>query len=69
MTKYIPRTAFRVMCADLCVSMLAGIAIFPAVFTFGFAPSAGPSLVFITIPAVFAQIPMGHALMHALQVF
>ncbi|HUH61079.1 MAG TPA: sodium-dependent transporter [Candidimonas sp.] len=59
----IPRTALRVMCADLCVSMLAGIAIFPAVFTFGFAPSAGPSLVFITIPAVFAQIPMGHALM------
>ncbi len=59
----IPRTAFRVMTADLCVSLLAGIAIFPAVFTFGFAPSAGPSLVFITIPAVFAQIPMGHVLM------
>ncbi|PLC53699.1 transporter [Pollutimonas nitritireducens] len=59
----IPRTAFRVMTADLCVSLLAGIAIFPAVFTFGFAPSAGPSLVFITIPAVFAQIPMGHGLM------
>ena len=36
---------------------------FPAVFTFGFEPAAGPSLVFITIPAVFAQIPMGHLLM------
>ncbi|MYN11770.1 sodium-dependent transporter [Pusillimonas sp. TS35] len=59
----IPATAVRVMCADLCVSMLAGIAIFPAVFTFGFAPEAGPSLVFITLPAVFAQIPLGQALM------
>ena len=59
----IPATTVRVMAADLFVSMLAGIAIFPAVFTFGFEPAAGPSLVFITIPAVFAQIPMGHLLM------
>jgi len=59
----IPTTTFRVMSADLCVSLLAGIAIFPAVFTFGFEPSAGPALVFITIPAVFSQIPMGQALM------
>ncbi|GAB3234893.1 sodium-dependent transporter [Pseudaeromonas pectinilytica] len=59
----IPSTTVRVMAADLFVSMLAGIAIFPAVFTFGFEPAAGPSLVFITIPAVFAQIPMGHLLM------
>lgn len=59
----IPVTALRVMCADLCVSMLAGMAIFPAVFTFGFAPAAGPALVFITIPAVFSQIPMGQGLM------
>ena len=59
----IPLTTLRVMAADLCISMLAGIAIFPAVFTFGFAPTAGPALVFITIPAVFSQIPMGQALM------
>ncbi|MBB1073677.1 sodium-dependent transporter [Rhodoferax sp. 4810] len=61
----IPLTTLRVMTADLCISMLAGIAIFPAVFTFGFAPAAGPALVFITIPAVFSQIPMGQALMVA----
>jgi len=61
----IPLTTVRVMAADLCISMLAGIAIFPAVFTFGFAPAAGPALVFITIPAVFSQIPMGQALMVA----
>jgi len=61
----IPATTVRVMAADLCVSMLAGIAIFPAVFTFGFAPAAGPALVFITIPAVFSQIPGGQLLMIA----
>lgn len=59
----IPLTTFRVMCADLFVSMLAGIAIFPAVFAFGFEPTAGPSLLFITIPAVFASIPFGHLFM------
>ncbi|SHN44965.1 neurotransmitter:Na+ symporter, NSS family [Duganella sacchari] len=59
----IPATTLRVMLADLFVSMLAGIAIFPAVFTFGFEPAAGPPLVFITIPAVFSQIPGGQLLM------
>ena len=55
----IPATATRVMLADLTVSLLAGIAIFPAVFAFGFAPEAGPSLVFMTIPAVFTSMPGG----------
>ena len=55
----IPATATRVMIADLIVSMLDGIAIFPAVFAFGFTPLAGPSLLFITIPAVFAEMPGG----------
>ena len=48
-----------VMFADLSVSLLAGIAIFPAVFAFGFQPAAGPSLVFMTIPAVFTSMPGG----------
>jgi NSS family neurotransmitter:Na+ symporter len=61
--QHLPLTTVRVMCADLFVSMLAGIAIFPAVFAFGFEPSAGPSLLFITIPAVFASIPFGHLFM------
>ncbi len=55
----IPATTTRVMLADLTVSLLAGIAIFPAVFSFGFEPSAGPSLVFMTIPAVFTSMPGG----------
>jgi NSS family neurotransmitter:Na+ symporter len=59
----IPVTATRVMLADLLVSLLAGIAIFPAVFAFGFAPESGPSLLFITIPAVFASMPLGGVFM------
>lgn len=55
----IPATAWRVMLADLSVSLLAGIAIFPAVFAFGFEPAAGPALVFMTIPAVFSSMPGG----------
>lgn len=61
----IPRTALTVMLADLTVSMLAGLAIFPAVFALGFNPAGGPALLFQTIPAVFASMPLGHVLMVA----
>ena len=33
--------------------------IMPSVFAFGLDPSAGPGLTFITMPAVFAQLPFG----------
>ncbi len=59
----IPATAVKVMLADVLVSLLAGIAIFPAVFAFGFKPDAGPSLLFITIPAVFNAMPLGRLFM------
>lgn len=55
----IPANAARVVGADLAVSLLAGIAIFPAVFAFGFEPAAGTQLLFITIPTVFASMPLG----------
>lgn len=55
----LPGTAVRVAFADTVVSILAGLAIFPAVFAFGFKPDAGPSLLFITIPAVFKTMPFG----------
>ncbi|PKQ21333.1 MAG: transporter [Actinobacteria bacterium HGW-Actinobacteria-6] len=54
-----PVNAVRVAMADTLVSLLAGLAIFPAVFAFGFQPDAGPSLLFITIPAVFNTMPFG----------
>ncbi|MGE5541812.1 MAG: sodium-dependent transporter, partial [Bacillota bacterium] len=59
----IPATAVRVMLADVGVSVLAGLAIFPAVFAFGFEPGAGPQLLFITIPAVFSSMPFGRVFM------
>lgn len=41
---------------------LAGLMILPAVFAFGVAPDAGPGLTFITMPAIFAQMPFGHGI-------
>lgn len=59
----IPANAARVVGADLVVSLLAGIAIFPAVFAFGFEPTAGAQLLFITIPTVFNSMPFGQIFM------
>ncbi|MHB1339067.1 MAG: sodium-dependent transporter [Bellilinea sp.] len=59
----IPANAVRVMLGDLTVSILAGLAIFPAVFAYGVEPGAGASLLFITIPTVFASMPLGHFFM------
>lgn len=59
----IPETALKVALSDIAVSMMAGLAIFPAVFAFGFKPDAGPGLLFITIPMVFSKMPMGNILL------
>jgi len=59
----IPANAARVVGADLLVSLLAGVAIFPAVFAFGLQPAAGAQLLFITIPTVFASMPFGQVFM------
>jgi len=52
-------TAFSIGAADTIIALLAGLAIFPAVFAFGIDPTAGPGLVFITLPNVFLQMPGG----------
>lgn len=44
---------------DTSIAIISGIAIFPAVFTYGLEPSQGPALVFITLPNIFAQMPAG----------
>jgi NSS family neurotransmitter:Na+ symporter len=59
----IPGTAVKVMLSDVLISLLCGIAIFPAVFAFGFQPDSGPGLLFITIPTVFSSMPLGQVLM------
>ena len=55
----------KIAVADICISMLAGLAVFPTVFSFGVDPGAGPGLLFITIPLVFSQMPFGQVLLFA----
>lgn len=50
-------TALNVTILDTLVAILAGVVIFPAVFSVGIAPSSGPSLVFITLPSIFNDMP------------
>ncbi len=45
---------------DTFIALLAGMVIFPAVFAMGLEPTAGPGLVFSVLPAVFADMPLGH---------
>lgn len=54
------KTAVTVSILDTLVAILAGVMIFPAVFSFGISPTAGPDLVFITVPNVFQQMPGGY---------
>jgi len=44
---------------DTVSGLLAGLAIFPAVFALGLEPNSGPGLIFATLPRVFAAIPAG----------
>ena len=50
-------TSFNVSILTLMVSLLAGLVIFPAVFSAGLQPAEGPSLIFITLPEIFNGIP------------
>lgn len=52
-------TALQVIVLNTLVAVLAGIMVFPAVFSFGIEPTAGPELVFITLPNIFEQLPFG----------
>ena len=55
----IPQSSAIIPLVDTAVALLAGLAILPAVFAFGFDPAGGPGLVFITLPAVFSKMPLG----------
>ncbi|TMN22813.1 sodium-dependent transporter [Lentibacillus cibarius] len=55
----LPFSAASVSIMNIFVSLLAGLAIFPVVFSFGFEPAKGPGLLFMVLPAAFAQMPMG----------
>lgn len=52
--------AINVTLADTLIAVLAGVAIFPAVFAFHIEPAAGEGLVFKTLPLIFQEIPGGY---------
>jgi NSS family neurotransmitter:Na+ symporter len=55
----LPRATFWIVAMDLFVALAAGMAIFPLVFASGVEPTAGPGLVFLTLPNIFSAIPGG----------
>ncbi|MGB3958805.1 MAG: sodium-dependent transporter, partial [bacterium] len=52
----IPSNALTVVTMDTTVAIMAGLAMFPALFAFGMEPAQGPGLVFVVIPSLFAQM-------------
>ena len=56
----IPKASMQTAVFDTIAAMLAALAIMPAVFSFGIDPVSGPSLIFLTLPEVFKQMPLGN---------
>jgi NSS family neurotransmitter:Na+ symporter len=54
------KVSLMTVAADTGFAILAGLAVMPAVFAFGISPGQGPSLVFITLPQIFGQLPFGN---------
>jgi NSS family neurotransmitter:Na+ symporter len=44
---------------DTLIALMAGFMIFPAVFAMGKDPASGPTLLFVVLPEIFAEMPMG----------
>lgn len=51
--------AVRICALDTFVALMSGLIIFPACFSFGVQPDAGPSLIFVTLPNVFVSMAGG----------
>ena len=56
----IPKASMQTAIFDTIAAMLAALAMMPAVFSFGIDPVSGPSLMFLTLPEVFKQMPLGN---------
>jgi NSS family neurotransmitter:Na+ symporter len=56
----ITKASLKTALFDTIAAMLAAFAIMPAVFAFGIAPDRGPSLIFITLPEIFKEMPLGN---------
>ena len=55
----LPGNATITVAGDTASGILAGFAILPAVVSLGLLPASGPDLIFLTLPRVFATIPLG----------
>lgn len=53
------QTALTTMILDSLVAILSGVIIFPAVFSYGLSPTAGPTLVFEVLPNIFYRMTGG----------
>lgn len=53
------KSALQICGLDTLVALLAGLVVFPAAFAFNVDPSQGPGLSFVTLPALFAKVPLG----------
>lgn len=56
-TDDIPKTGAIIGASIIFVSLLAGMMIFPIIFTFGYDPQGGPGLIFQTLPFLFGKLP------------
>lgn len=61
--------AVNVCVLDTFVAFTSGLIIFPACFAFGVEANSGPSLIFITLPNIFANLPMGRIVGSAFFIF
>ncbi|MCP8616171.1 sodium-dependent transporter [Salirhabdus salicampi] len=55
----LPSASLTIASLDTVFAIIAGLLIFPAVFTFNIEPGAGPGLVFITLPDIFGNFAYG----------
>lgn len=58
----IPKSCFPIALMDTLVALLAGMAIFPIVFSTGLSPSEGPGLIFYSLPLAFSKLSGGYIL-------
>ena len=56
----IPKAAIQTVTLDTLAAILSALIIMPAVFAYGLDPAAGPPLVFITLPEIFSNMPLGN---------
>jgi NSS family neurotransmitter:Na+ symporter len=58
----LPKAALTIGLVDAAVALLAGIVIFPIVFSHGLDPAGGPGLIFVTLPIAFGNMTGGHVI-------